>query len=65
MEANEMKKILSILMAAAMLMTLCAFGISAADEPTMTVSTASAERGQTASVDVVVSGNPGRNAAVL
>ena len=65
MEANEMKKILSILMAAAMLMTLCAFGISAADEPTMTVSTASAERGQTASVDVVVSGNPGMNAAVL
>ena len=60
-----MKKILSILMAAAMLMTLCAFGISAADEPTMTVSTASAERGQTASVDVVVSGNPGMNAAVL
>lgn len=65
MEANEMKKILSILMAAAMLMTLCVFGISAADEPTMTVSTASAERGQTASVDVVVSGNPGMNAAVL
>ena len=29
-----MKKIFSVLVAAAMLMTLCAFGISAADEPT-------------------------------
>lgn len=65
MEANEMKKIFSVLVAAAMLMTLCAFGISAADEPTMTVSTVTAERGQTVTLDVVVSGNPGMNAAVL
>lgn len=60
-----MKKIFSVLVAAAMLMTLCAFGISAADEPTMTVSTVTAERGQTVTLDVVVSGNPGMNAAVL
>lgn len=65
MEANEMKKIFSVLVAAAMLMTLCAFGISAADEPTMTVSTVTAERGQTVTLDVVVSGNPGMNAAAL
>lgn len=60
-----MKKIFSVLVAAAMLMTLCAFGISAADEPTMTVSTVTAERGQTVTLDVVVSGNPGMNAAIL
>lgn len=60
-----MKKIFSVLVAAAMLMTLCAFGISAADEPTMTVTTVTAERGQTVTLDVVVSGNPGMNAAAL
>ena len=60
-----MKKIFSVLVAAAMLMTLCAFGISAADETTMTVSTVTVERGQTVTLDVVVSGNPGMNAAVL
>lgn len=60
-----MKKIFSVLVAAVMLMTLCAFGISAADEPTMTLTTVTAERGQTVSVDVVVSGNPGMNAAAL
>lgn len=60
-----MKKIFSVLVAAVMLMTLCAFGISAADEPTMTVTTVTAERGQTVTLDVVVSGNPGMNAAAL
>lgn len=60
-----MKRFLSVLMAALMLTTLSAFGISAEEKPQMTVSTVEANIGQTVTVNVIVSGNPGMCAAAL
>lgn len=60
-----MKRFLSVLIAALMLTTLSAFGISAEEKPQMTVSTVEANIGQTVTVNVIVSGNPGMCAAAL
>ena len=60
-----MKRFLSVLMAALMLTTLSAFGISAEEKPQMTVSTVEANIGQTVTVNVIVSGNPGMCAAAV
>ena len=60
-----MKRFLSVLIAALMLTTLSAFGISAEEKPQMTVSTVEANIGQTVTVNVIVSGNPGMCAASL
>lgn len=60
-----MKRFLSVLMAALMLTTLSAFGISAEEKPQITVSTVEANIGQTVTVNVIVSGNPGMCAAAL
>lgn len=59
------KKFISIIITLSMLLSLCVIGISAAEEPVLTVTNTEASRGQTVTVDVIVSGNPGMDAASL
>ena len=60
-----MKKLLSFVMVVAMLMSVCAFGVFAADEPTMTVSSATVNKGDTVDLTVDLANNPGITAATL
>ncbi len=60
-----MKKLLSFVMVVAMLMSVCAFGVFAADEPTMTVSSATVNKGEEFTLTVDVANNPGFTAATL
>ncbi|MBE6601999.1 MAG: hypothetical protein E7637_05800 [Ruminococcaceae bacterium] len=54
-----MKKIIAFLLVAALLCVSVPFSASAADAPTVTVGSASGVAGDTVSVPVVISGNPG------
>ena len=54
-----MKKIVSILMIAMMVLSVFTIFASAADEPTLTVETVKAEPGETVEVNVFIENNPG------
>ncbi len=60
-----MKKLLSFVMVVAMLMSVCAFGVFAAGDPTMTVSSATVNKGETVNLTVDLANNPGISAAAL